>query len=79
MNADLVAIELDALSANTGRLHLLEEATTDVRRERDRQVLALARDGVPYAAIARAAGISDRAVSKLARAAGIQRYPRRRR
>ena len=68
------AIELAVVTRN------IAETRAELARHferRDQLVLNLARLGVTYAEIAAIAGITDRAVGKVVRAAGVRRYRQR--
>ena len=68
------AAQLGTLTATSRQLDAAEALADALRASRDRQVIAHAQDGAPLAALARATGKSVQAVSKITRAAGINRY-----
>ncbi len=66
-------------AAEQGRLELAEATVNTARKRRDELVAELARRGaISYADIAARLGITMQMVGKIAKAAGVQRRPRRR-
>lgn len=69
-----LASRLAVLATTTRTLRDAEARAAAIRRDQHAQIVRLARDRAPYGDIAIAAGISDQAVGKIARAAGVRRY-----
>jgi hypothetical protein len=68
------AAELAALDRIAWQVAAADQQARVWRDERDVLVVALARAGVAHGLIAAAAHVSQQAVSKIARAAGVRRY-----
>jgi hypothetical protein len=66
--------ELAALAATTRQLAAAEHLADVLRTSRDRQVVALAQQDRPQAALAAAARMTVQGISKITRAAGLSRY-----
>ena len=66
--------ELAALTATTRQLAAAEALADALRESRDRQVIVLAQQDRPLAALAAAASMTVQGISKITRAAGLSRY-----
>ena len=71
---DLDAGLLAALNSVTGQLAAAERLADAIRGYRDRLVIQLAENSRPYGDIAAASDMSPQGISKITRAAGLNRY-----